>query len=83
MNHSFDQMPDDARLWVYQSNRKFSSLELENINSSLQEFLASWVAHGTALKSAYNLYYDQVIVLAVDESFHIASGCSVDASVAY
>ena len=83
MNHSFDQMPDDARLWVYQSNRKFSSLELDDINSSLREFLASWAAHETALKSAYTLYYDQVIVLAVDESSHGASGCSIDASVAF
>ena len=83
MNNSFDQMPDDARLWVYQCNRKFISSELEAINSSLQEFLASWSAHGTELKSAYALYYDQVIVLSVDESSHGASGCSIDASVTF
>ena len=83
MNNSFDQMPDDARLWVYQCNRKFISSELEAINSSLQEFLASWAAHGRALKPAYALYYDQIIVLAVDESSHGASGCSIDMSVAF
>ena len=83
MNNSFDQMPDDARLWVYQCNRKFIPSELEAINSSLQEFLASWVAHGTELKPAYALYYDQIIVLSVDESSHGASGCSIDTSVAF
>ncbi len=83
MNNSFDQMPDDARLWVYQCNRKFISSELEAINSSLQEFLASWSAHGKELKSAYALYYDQFIVLSVDESSHGASGCSIDASVTF
>ena len=83
MKNSFDQMPDDARLWVYQCNRKFSPAEIEGINSSLQEFLASWDAHGIALKSSYRLYYDQVIVLAVDQSSHGASGCSIDASVAF
>ncbi|MEZ7854516.1 MAG: hypothetical protein QMB12_05410 [Cyclobacteriaceae bacterium] len=83
MKDSFDQMPDDARLWVYQCNRKFLASELEAINSALQEFLASWVAHGTALKPAYALYYDQIIVLAVDESSHGASGCSIDTSVAF
>ena len=83
MNNSFDQMPDDARLWVYQCNRKFLPSELKAINSSLQEFLASWAAHGRALKPAYALYYDQIIVLAVDESSHGASGCSIDMSVAF
>ena len=83
MNNSFDQMPDDARLWIYQCNRKFSPAEIEAINSSLQEFLASWSAHGIAIKSSYSLYYDQVIVLAVDESSNVASGCSIDASVAF
>ena len=83
MNNSFDQMPDDARLWIYQCNRKFSPAEIEGINSSLQEFLASWNAHGIAIKSSYSLYYDQVIVLAVDESSNVASGCSIDASVAF
>ena len=83
MNNSFDQMPDDARLWVYQCNRKFSPTEIESINSSLQEFLDSWDAHGIPIKSSYNLYYDQVIVLVVDESSHGASGCSIDASVAF
>ncbi len=83
MKKSFDQMPEDARLWIYQCNRKFSSAEIEGINSSLQEFLASWDAHGIAIKSSYRLYYDQVIVLAVDESSHGASGCSIDASVAF
>jgi len=83
MNNSFDQMPDDARLWVYQCNRKFSPTEIEGINSSLQEFLDSWDAHGIPIKSSYSLYYDQVIVLVVDESCHGASGCSIDASVAF
>ena len=83
MNDFFDQMPDDARLWVYQCNRKFSTSELEAIKPSLQEFLSSWSAHGTALKPAYAIYYDQIIVLAVDESSHGASGCSIDASVAF
>ena len=67
MKKSFDQMPEDARLWIYQCNRKFSSAEIEGINSSLQEFLASWDAHGIAIKSSYRLYYDQVNIRSADD----------------
>ena len=31
MNYLLDQMPDEARLWVYQSERQFTGDELEVI----------------------------------------------------
>ena len=78
---SLSEMPGHARLWVYQSDRKFTNSEVAEIRIETESFLNSWAAHGAALKAAYNLYFDQVLVLAVDESFHGASGCSIDDSV--
>ncbi len=78
---TIDQLPATSRLWVYQSDRAFAPAEKIQIEQVLQSFLDQWAAHGSELKSAYAIKQDQFIVIAVDESHHGASGCSIDASV--
>jgi len=77
----FDQMPDAARLWVYQANRALNEEEAAFIRQYTEQFLAQWQAHGNDLKSSYQLEYNQFLVISVDESYSEASGCSIDASV--
>ena len=81
MNLTLESMPDHARLWIYQSNRPFSSDEERRISELTHVFIDQWAAHGQKLKAAFSIQYHQFIVLSVDESFNLASGCSIDASV--
>jgi len=39
------------------------------------------VAHGNPLKTSFKIFHDQFIVLAADENFEQASGCSIDGAV--
>jgi hypothetical protein len=77
----FDKLPDDSRLWVYQSNRPFSKSEIEFIAKSLTAFCQSWEAHGQPLATSFKIEYDQFVILAVNENVYGASGCSIDGSV--
>jgi hypothetical protein len=79
--NTLDKMPDHARLWVYQSSRPFTEIERNELVTYLDAFVGQWKAHGQALLAKYAIEYNQFIVVAVDESFHQASGCSIDASV--
>ncbi|MFY0607902.1 MAG: hypothetical protein JXR10_14380 [Cyclobacteriaceae bacterium] len=79
--NTITQMPDHARLWVYQSNRTFSESEKAIISNYLTSFVGQWAAHGNQLAAAFSIEHGQFIVLAVDETIHQASGCSIDASV--
>lgn len=81
MSTTLDNMPENARLWVYQSDRPFTPEEEKEVDSAMASFVAQWAAHGQPLKAAYSIEYHQFIVLAVDESYNLASGCSIDASV--
>ncbi|SDK29893.1 hypothetical protein SAMN05421823_102389 [Catalinimonas alkaloidigena] len=81
MHVSFDQLPDTARLWVYQANRAFSPAEQQTLTVMLTQFCEQWAAHSQPLQASFRLVHDQFIVLAVDERYHAASGCSIDASV--
>ncbi|AJH14590.1 MULTISPECIES: hypothetical protein [Myroides] len=77
----FEEMPDHSRVWIYQSNRKFSDEEVQDIDKDLAAFTAEWAAHATPLESSYKIFYNRFIVLTVDQDIHPASGCSIDASV--
>ena len=77
----FEEMPDTARVWVYQSNRKFSPEDLNYITERLTAFCNVWNTHGNLMPTSFDLPYEQFIVLAVDEAQLGASGCSIDSSV--
>lgn len=77
----FEQMPENARLWIYQAERKLTPQEVRLVSDSTNTFLSQWQAHGSDLKASYAIEYDQFLIISVDESFSQASGCSIDASV--
>ena len=79
----FDNLPDDSKIWIYQSNRKFSDEEFKEIETDLKSFLENWSSHGTSLASSYQLKYNRFIILAVNQEVQAATGCSIDSSVAF
>lgn len=74
-------MPKSSRIWIYQSDRKLSDEEVVEVEREVKEFVENWVAHSTPLKASYQIKYNRFIILAVDQEYHPASGCSVDSSV--
>jgi ribonuclease HIII len=80
---SFDELSDKARVWIYQSDRKITDKETQELESGSQQFAEQWAAHGTGLTASAKVFHNQFLVLAVDESAHGASGCSIDSSVAF
>jgi hypothetical protein len=70
-----------SRVWIYQSNRKFTPDETQAIQHKLHEFTAQWTAHGNQLKAEAKVVYDFFIVLIVDQASAAVTGCSIDASV--
>lgn len=77
----FENLPDTARIWIYQSDRQFTALEKDTISSTLITFTKQWTAHNQTLGASFAVLYDRFIVLAVDENINQASGCSIDGSV--
>ncbi|ERM83496.1 hypothetical protein P872_00015 [Rhodonellum psychrophilum GCM71 = DSM 17998] len=78
---SFDQMSENSRIWVYQANRKLTSAEQQWISDKLKVFCEQWNTHGALMPTSFAIRFDQVILMAVDESQLGASGCSIDSSV--
>ena len=79
----FENLPEDSKIWIYQSNRKFSDEEMTEIEGDLKTFVENWAAHGTSLEASYLLKYNRFIILAVNQEVQQATGCSIDSSVAF
>lgn len=78
---NFSDLPQNSRVWIYQSDREFTEEEIGFIASSTKDFIERWTRHGEDLKGSFVIKYDHFLVLAVDEGFNNVSGCSIDASV--
>lgn len=78
---SWKEMPEHARLWNYTSSRLLGEAEVAALAVACQQFCNEWAAHGSPLKASFQLEFGCVLRLAVDESHHAASGCSIDSSV--
>jgi hypothetical protein len=70
-----------SKVWVYQSNREFTTSEVAEIQEKLNAFTAQWQAHGHQLKAKAEILHNYFIVITVDETASNVTGCSIDASV--
>ena len=70
-----------SRVWIYQSDRKFTSTEETEILNKLAAFTNQWKAHGNELLAKAEIRYGFFIILTVDESQAGVTVCSIDSSV--
>ena len=80
---AFKDLPESARVWIYQSDQILESGQIEYLDKQAASFCQQWAAHSTPLKSAYKILHNKFLILAVDEGANAASGCSIDSSVRF
>lgn len=78
----FDQLADHSRIWLYQADRNLSESEVTQVKNVLSNFCEQWVAHQQPMHTSFDILHNRFIVLAADEEKCMASGCSIDSSVA-
>jgi hypothetical protein len=83
MHIPFEQISSKSRVWIYQADRTLSVEEIDQINSKAVIFADNWEAHGKTLKASIQVFHNQFLVIAVDESYNMTTGCSIDSSVAF
>jgi hypothetical protein len=70
-----------SKVWIYQSNRAFKNDEINAIQEKLDDFTATWKAHGHQLNAKAEILHHFFIVFTVDQNSAAVTGCSIDASV--
>ncbi|GAK95227.1 hypothetical protein JCM19298_1356 [Nonlabens ulvanivorans] len=44
MHANFKDLPEEARVWIYQANRPFTTDELNELKPQMDNFLQQWTA---------------------------------------
>ena len=76
-----NELPGAAKVWIYQSSRKFTQGEAKTIRAKLHGFVSQWTSHKAGVVGDGALLFDLFVVLMADETQVGVSGCSVDSSV--
>ena len=71
-------IPDDARIWIYASEKSLSQNQESYILKFISNHLQNWEAHQLPLTAGVTILEHHFIVVALDESKNKASGCSID-----
>lgn len=73
-----ENLPDDARTWVFGADKTLDATASETLLSEVDRFLSQWKAHGAPLTVGRDWKYGRFLTVAVDQSTAGASGCSID-----
>jgi hypothetical protein len=75
---SFDQLPDDARVWVFAASRPLNEAESASLLRGVDAFIDGWAAHGAPVRGAREWREDRFLLVGADERATGVSGCSID-----
>lgn len=62
----FNQLPNEAKIWVFVSSRKFYTKEIEAINLFIDTFLNLWTSNGKIIESAYLIKHNRFIIVGAN-----------------
>lgn len=79
----FNSLPDNSKIWIYQSNRKFYPQELDTIKNKIETFLNQWTNNNESIQASYQIKYDRFILFAVDATNISLSVNAIDQSVSF
>jgi hypothetical protein len=77
----FDDIPDNARLWVIAADRTLSQPEQASVSERLNSFFNRWKSHGRDVVARVSLLHDRFVVIAAYIPGSDVSGCGIDSSV--
>lgn len=80
---NFNELPENSRIWIYQSNRSFSQEELSKLENQIKNYLQTWESHGVGLHTSFEIRYNRFIVIGINQDVHPVSGCALDKKVRF
>ncbi|MFK8055542.1 MAG: hypothetical protein AB8F78_05425 [Saprospiraceae bacterium] len=80
---TYEQLPDNARLWIYPSSTELNDEQCVTIAKSLEAFAEQWTSHSRSLSAYAGVWSNRFLVFGLNEDVSSASGCSIDGQVRF
>ena len=81
VDHSL--IPEDAKVWIYPSSRKFYPNEIEEIEQKVKTFVENWKSDDENFKASYQFLYNRFIIIFADDVAAPLQNSDIDASVSF
>ena len=79
----YTEISEDAKVWIYPSNRKFYPAEILEIEQKIKTFVENWKKEDENFKVSYQFLYNRFIVLIADDENVTVTNSDIDASVSF
>ncbi|WOC40927.1 ABC transporter ATPase [Polaribacter sp. HL-MS24] len=79
----YNSLPEDSKVWVYPSDRKFYPNEIEEIEGKIKNFIENWKSDNENFKASYQFLYNRFIIFAVDVESYQLTNEDIDISVSF
>jgi hypothetical protein len=79
----FEEIPEDAKVWVYPSSRKFYPNEVEKIEEKIKTFIESWKSDNENFKASYKFLHNRFIILTADDIATPLDNSDIESSVSF
>ena len=79
----YTEISEDAKVWIYPSNRKFYPAEILEIEQKIKTFVENWKKEDENFKVSYQFLYNRFIVLIADDENATITNTDIDASVSF
>ena len=80
---AYNSLPENSKVWVYPSNRKFYPNEIEEIEVKIKAFIENWKSEDENFKASYQFLYQRFIVFIVDVDTVALTNEDIDTSVSF
>lgn len=78
---TFESLPAQARIWIYQCDKIMTSEQVAGIQKDIENFLGKWLSHQVEVEAGFAIYHNLFLIIGVNQFRSEVSGCSIDASV--
>ena len=79
----YTEISEDAKVWIYPSNRKFYPAEILEIEQKIKTFVENWKKEDENFKVSYQFLYNRFIVLIADDENATVTNTDIDTSVSF
>ena len=77
----FEQLSDQARIWIYQANRSLTLQEQEAVLQASKTLVATWTSHERSLQGSAVVLHHRFLILALEKPAHQLSCCTMDSAI--
>lgn len=68
MTVGFSTIPEEAKIWIFPSNRKFYPQEIEEISKSVETFLNNWKSDRDPIECSFLIKHDRFIIITANDT---------------